>query len=168
MGKQINFYMSEEVEKNFIELLKENCFEIMWHDFTHNSLEKLVDFSCDELSPNTMYLFKPKYGDYIIKDSKLVRIDAIKSPVIEFIRTNRRKDEKTITRGRLWLETKYYDSNDDLVEKTTELIKDYNNLVRWIKKNVPYREITKGDYLVKEYVNDEIIELVNLGFRLIV
>lgn len=37
-------------------------------------------------------------------------------------------------------------------------------LTRWIKKYVPYQEIKKGNYIIKEYVSDELKELQDKGF----
>ena len=101
-----------------------------------------------------------------MKDGSLVDIDQITSPVIEFTRTNIVHDKKVVRRGRIWIETKHYDSSGELVEKKEEFVKDYNRLARWIKKNVPFREIPKGDFIVKEYTNDELMELVKQGYRL--
>lgn len=35
----------------------------------------------------------------------------------------------------------------------------FQKLSKWIKKNVPYQSIRKGEYVVKEYTNNELIEL---------
>ena len=41
---------------------------------------------------------------------------------------------------------------------------EYNNLTKWIKKNVPYQNIKKGEFFVKEYTNDELIEMEKMGY----
>lgn len=168
MGRQINFYMSEKVEKSFVELLNSNNYTIMWHDFAQNSIAVLNDYKCSELKQKNgiLYLYKKMYGEYFIKKSNWIRIDASNSPIIEYIRTTIKNDDKKISRGRLWVETKYYNSNDELVEKSPNLVKDFVDLTKWIKKNIPYQEIEEGDSFVKEYICDEIIELVHQGYRL--
>jgi hypothetical protein len=166
MGRQINFYMSEEVDNKLIEFLKEQNFEFLFYDFKNNALVRLYEIKYSEFSQEDTYLYKPEYGDLHMKDGPLVDIDQITSPVIEFTRTKIVYDKKIVRRGRIWVETKYYDSSGELVEKKEEFVKDYNRLVRWIKKNVPFQEIPKGDFLVKEYTNDELMELVNQGYRL--
>jgi len=167
LGRQINFYMSKEVENEFFKFLKKENFEFLIRDNKNNVLTRLYEIKYSEFNQNYAYLYKPEYGEYFIEEEPFVDIEPITSPVIEFIRTYINNDEKTITRGRIWIETKYYDSSGELVEKNAEFIKDYNRLVRWIKKNVPFREIIQEDYVEKEYANDEIVELVNQGYRLI-
>ena len=158
--------MSEEVDNKFFEFLKEQNFEFLFHDYENNTLIKLNEIKNSEFNRKFLYLYKPEYGEIFMRDEPLVRIDQITSPVIEFTRTKIVYDKKIVRRGRIWVETKYYDSSGELVEKNAEFIKDYNRLVRWINKNVPYREIPKGDFLVKEYTNDELMELVKQGYRL--
>ena len=43
-------------------------------------------------------------------------------------------------------------------------MRDYEKLVRWIKKNVPYHKIPKGNFEVMEYANDSLFELCKDGF----
>ena len=167
MGRQINYYMSEEVDNKFIEFIKEQNYEFLFYDFKNNALIRLNKEKYNEFNEKYAYLYKPEYEELFMKDEPLVRIDQIASPVIDFTRTNIDHDEKIVIRGRIWIETKYYNSSGELVEKNAELVKDYNRLVRWIKKNVPFREIIQEDYVEKEYANDEIVELVNQGYRLI-
>ena len=167
MGRQINFYMSKEVENEFFKFLKKENFEFLIRDNKNNVLTRLYEIKYSEFNQNYAYLYKPEYEELFMKDEPLVRIDQIASPVIDFTRTNIDHDEKIVIRGRIWIETKYYNSSGELVEKNAELVKDYNRLVRWIKKNVPFREIIQEDYVEKEYANDEIVELVNQGYRLI-
>ena len=69
-------------------------------------------------------------------------------------------------RGRLWIADWYYDDEGNLVKKEGILVKDYQILIRWIKKHVPYQEIKKGEYLVSEYVNDELKKMQEKGFVL--
>lgn len=69
-------------------------------------------------------------------------------------------------RGRLWLSHQYYDDVGKKIEKGELLLKDYQLLVRWVKKNVPYQKIRKGNYYVNEYANNEMIDLQNEGFVL--
>ncbi len=67
---------------------------------------------------------------------------------------------------KLWISDQYYDEGGILIKKDSVFVKDYKMLTRWIKKNIPYQEIKKGEFMVKEYVNDEMIELQDKGFCL--
>lgn len=99
------------------------------------------------------------------QDNK-ARIDILKSPVIEFSKTIIKAEQKKILRGRLWISDQYYGEEGNLIKKEKVFVKDYQMLRRWIKKYIPYQEIKKGEYLVKEYINDELKELQDGGFAL--
>lgn len=159
MGKQINFYMSEKVQVSFIEYLEQNQFVFL------DDGSQIVD---QPLSPNVfeLYLYKQDYGDVIMRQDINEIMDSIKSPVIQFGKTTIKKEKKKVLRGRIWISDQYYDENGILIKKDEEFVKDYKRLVRWIKKNVPYQEIRKGEFIVKEYVNDELKELQENGFAL--
>jgi len=151
MSKQINFYMSQSVQYQFIEYLKKELFQ-----FIDNNYKKIEKPDAGDIFG--MFLYKPSYGKIMIQQDTNV-IDSIKSPVIQFNKTIMKEEENKILRGRLWLSEQYYDEKGDLVSKEAMLLKDFQKISRWIKKNVPYQEIKKGEYLVKEYVNDELKEL---------
>lgn len=160
MGKQINFYMSKVTQGDFIEFLKQNNFLFL----TRNSAV-IDDISFDDIS--TVYLYKQDYENIIRHQSDVIDLDIIKSSIIEFSKTRILKEEKKILRGRLWISTQYDDDEDNMIIRKEELIiKDYQRLVRWIKKNVPYQNIQKGKYYVKEYASDELVALQDEGFAL--
>ena len=163
MGKQINFYMSKDVEDEFIEYLKQNNFIFLITDFESN---KIINTYGKTDNSSKLYLFKEVYGDITMQEGVLSRLNTIKSPVIEFRRTIIKEDKKKILRGRIWVSNQYYDDYGTIIKKNPQLIQDYNSLVRWIKKHVPYQEIKKDEYSVKEYVNDEMKQLGEEGFTL--
>jgi adenine-specific DNA methylase len=74
---------------------------------------------------------------------------------------------KTIVRGRLWVTS--YDFRDENADKKL-FMKDYNMLVRWIKKNVPYQDVPcetyTGIHLYKSYADDNIVKLAYQGMKL--
>ena len=157
MGRQINFYMSKIVEKSFIEFLEQNQFIFLNNDSS----------VINKTSPKgkfRWYLYKQDYGDIKMNQYNMNIIDTKKSPVIQFRRTSIKEEEKKIFKGRLWIETQYYDGGEKLIKKNDIFIKEYQMLVRWIKKHIPYQEIKKGEYFVKEYINDEIKELQDKEF----
>ena len=73
---------------------------------------------------------------------------------------------KKVYSGRIWIGTYFYDENGNTIMKSNEFIKDYEKLVRWIKKNVPCRSRKIGKYVYKLYISDEILELEASGFSL--
>ena len=62
------------------------------------------------------------------------------------------------------MEDKYYADNGTIIQKDIALVKDYQKLVRWIRKNVPYRKIPKGNSEVMEYASESLDELYNNVF----
>lgn len=157
MGKQINFYMSHKVQEVFMEFLTQNNYI-----FINDRGDSILNPNSNEI--HRLFLHKPDYGAVIMRQGDNVGIDAIKSPVIEFNKTLVRNEKKRIRRGRLWISTQYYEENL-LVKKKGLFLKDYELLVRWVKKNVPYQEYENGGYVLKEYINSEIIELQEKGYE---
>jgi len=156
MGRQINFYMSEKVQTEFIEFLEQNNF--LYVDYY---VDKTVHPSCKD--EYMVYLYKEAYGELVKKFDDTV-YDNSHGPVIEYSKTLIREDKKTITRGRLWMTDWYFDEAGNKVKKNELLTKDYEKLVRWIKKHVPYQVYNHKGYMLKEYINDEVIELQKQGY----
>ncbi len=152
MGKQINFYMSENVQNQFIDFLVSNDFLFLDNEGKEIEYEKFYSYS-------EYYLYKSEFGCVLTKKNS---VDALNSPVIEFCKT--RIKDKRILRGRLWISDYYYKANNGQIQQSKNYIIEYQNLVKWIKKNVPYQNIKKGESIVKEYTNDELIQLEKTGY----
>ena len=158
MGKQINFYMSENIQTCFIEFLQRNQFVLL--DYNAQIVEQPL-----LTNVYSLYLHKQNYGEVIMRQDITHIMDVLKSPVIEFRKTNIKLEEKKVLRGRIWIENQYY-KDGICIKKADAFIRDYQMLNRWIKKHVPYQEMNKGEFLIKEYVNDEIKGLQENGFML--
>lgn len=159
MGKQINFYMSEKVQTSFIEYLEQNQFVFL----DYNAQAVAQPFLTNVYS---LYLYKQNYGELFMRQDLEHITDIIKSPIIEFRKTTIKLEEKKVLRGRIWISDRYFDEKGALIKKDMSFVKDYQMLMRWVKKHVPYQEIKKGEYLIKEYVNDELKDLQEDGFKL--
>lgn len=158
MGRQINFYMSNEVQERFIDFL--NTKEFIFVDYNASIVNDILDDSKREI-----YLYKQDYGDISMSQNNKAHIDSLKSPIIQYIKTIIKEEQQTVLRGRLWIETKYYDEEGEVINKGESVLKDYQMLVRWIKKNVPYQQIKKKDHYIKGYINDELRELQENGYK---
>lgn len=158
MGRQINFFISETLQDEFIDFLKENNYI-----FINSKTNHIYDLKSQDI--RLTYLYKPDYGDIITYEDCPTRIDITKSPVIEFSKCFIKPNSNIVIRGRLWISHNYYDKNNNLVEKSPTFTKDYNQLVRWIKKHVPYQPYTPTGK-IKEYVSDEMLELQKQGYIL--
>jgi len=168
MGKQIYFYMDKESEDKFLMYIKENGVLI----FEGNNDRPLI---IDKLpAPFSgkgwfkVYLYN-NAGD--LKYQKLsngrVIIDCMESPVIEFSRTVVREDSKEILKGRLWVETKYYNKNGELIIKDNMIDEWYKKLIKWIKKNVPITELVVNGKVCKEYISESFLSYINLDYVII-
>lgn len=159
MGKQINFYMSKSVQESFIEFLLKNQFA-----FLDKSASLVKQDNSDNIE--SVYLYKANYGNIIMREEGAVGIDVIKSPVIQFRKTIIKEEKKAILRGRLWMASQYYAEDGIVIKKNDLLLKDYQLLVRWIKKNIPFQKIEKGKHSVNEYISNELKNLQDEGFIL--
>lgn len=45
-----------------------------------------------------------------------VNIDSLKSPIIQYIKTIIKEEQQTVLRGRLWIETKYYNEKGEVIK----------------------------------------------------
>ena len=160
MGRQINFYMSESVQAEFMEFLKQNQF--IYYDYYTNKVENPADKKL-----YAVYLYRENYGVFLRKKNDNRYIDDMDGPVIEFSRSIINAETKKITRGRLWMMDWYFDEAGNKVKKNELLTKDYEKLVRGVKKYVPYQEYIQKGYILKGYINDEVIELQKQGYILL-
>lgn len=152
MSKQINFYMSKKKQEEFIDFLRMNSFL-----FLDASAKVINESNLENIS--SLYLYKQKYGNIIINSTNQRTIDSIKSPIIQYKKTIIKENQKKVLRGRLWMANQYYDDEGYVISKGEILLRDYKMLLCWIKKNVPYQKIKKGEHYIKEYVSDELKEL---------
>lgn len=151
MGRQINFYMCEEIQNQFINYLANNDFVFLDNDGKKIEFQNLCAYT-------EFYLYKHEFGCVLTNNDS---IDILNSPIIEFCKT--RVKGNRILRGRVWISDYYYKNNGQTQESKKYII-EYQNLVKWIKKNVPYQSIKKGDSFVKEYTNDELIQMEKNGY----
>lgn len=159
MGRQIEFQMSEKTQNEFIEFLKQNNYIFL--DSNKNTVKELGSekvFYC--------YLYKTNYESITMKKVDNQIIDDSRSYVIHFKKTSVDYKSKKVYSGRIWIGTYFYDENGNTIMKSNGFIKDYEKLVRWIKKNVPCRSRKIGKYVYKLYISDEILELEASGFSL--
>jgi hypothetical protein len=82
--------------------------------------------------------------------------------VIEYSRTTVNHERKFISSGRLWVEMKYWDAEENLVVKSEELAKWYESLCKWIKKHLDKRE--PGSFVL--YWCASFGELLEQGYKL--
>lgn len=141
MGRQINFYMSEQIQAEFIAFLEQESF--VYVDYY---VGKTVHPASKDVY--SVYLYKEAYGELVKKfDDKIY--DSSNGPVIEFSKTVMKEDTKKIIRGRLWMTEWYYDEAGNRTKKKELLIKDYEKLVRWVKSTSRIRNMAIKDIYLR-------------------
>ena len=168
MGKQINFIMDLNTENIFKDLILQEG-EILFEGT--NVVPINIVTLPEQFSSNdwfSLYLYKKEFGELVfdtLPDGRKY-IDSIKSPVIEFIRTVVREDEKEVSRGRLWLEMKYWDVQGRQVEKSKALNDWYMSLCKWVKKQLPRTEFSVNAETYTEYISGDMKKLVEKGYKI--
>lgn len=156
MGKQISFYLDEQMKSQLEEFLSAN-------NFVQLSASASV-IRVSEESDHIVCLYKETYGTLLFTKWKTPQIDIIKSPVIRFKKPVIEQDKHKIICGRFWVADKYVSESGTLIQKNAQLIKDYQKLVRWIRKNVMRREIPTGNTMVMQYACQSLDKLLEYGF----
>ncbi len=152
MGRQINFYMDEETQNQFLDFIKESQFEV----FSYSG-EKIDDMN----DVHSFYLHKKEFGELLFRDyDKSVNVDG---PVIEVDKTIIR--DKKIYRGRVYISTTFYNDNVGTLDYCKKYIDEYQKLYRWIKKHVSYQELMIRGVVIKEYANDMFVNIEQQGFE---
>lgn len=167
MGKQINFLMDKELEQEFFEFVNESAV-VLFED--SNGLLEVIDAlpSSDIRYWWSLYIYNEKFGDYTLRnlDNGKVYLDLDKSPVIEFSRTTIREDTKDMSLGRLWFQNSYWNEEDELVYKDSNLDKLYQKLCRWIRKKISKVEVNAKNGVHKEYISKSLINLIESGYEI--
>lgn len=169
MGKQISFIMDENDESKFFDFIKESGFVLLAEQ--NQEPKPIIDLPNKQAENRgfKLYLYKENFGEIIYAKTAKGRkyINSINAPVIEFRRTIIRPNSKEITRGRLWLEMKYYNDDGNLIIKSESINEWYKELSRWLKKNLRYIEIQSVNRISKEYISTSLISLVEKGYKIL-
>ena len=117
MGKQFGFIMDRVDENEFLKMILEDG-----KAFQGTGVMQI--FSLPESIWIKLYLTKSEFGELKIRktENDIQYIDPIESSVIEFNETIPRIKIKEIQRGRLYLDNKYWDDNNQLIKKMRILI----------------------------------------------
>ncbi len=163
MGRQINFYMSESVEREFFELLLSKGYKMFYRDFIEEKIQGLTSY--DELNRRKwlIILYKDSYGPLKYSDEKRTEIDKSYSPVIEWCRTTIDGNEKIVHRGRIWM-SGWIEFDDSVME--IQFKKDFNSLVNWIRRKVPKNEYTCKGHILSRYMNEELKIYEDQGYKI--
>ncbi len=169
MSKQFSFIMDKADESEFIKMILDSGGKVLKN--IKRGVEKGVVqvYSLPEDIWIFLYLTKDEFGEMKPRniENDIQYIDSYASSVIEFRETIPRIKLKQIQKGRLYLNNKYWDENEQLIQKDEMLDKWYKELVRWIKKRLKCVETYSYGRVVKEYVSESLVKYVEDGFNLL-
>ncbi len=149
MGKQIRFFMTQEDEKSFLDLVLRRQ-ELL----VRPKLQKGKIDICSLYCENESKLFITSNHANIVAQTDF--IDFIDSDVIEFSRSEIKNDYQ-MNYGRLWVELQYWDKQGQLITKEKWLSDSFEFYRRWIKRK--YRPSKDRDF----YIANEAYELYREG-----
>ena len=142
MGRQINFYMSDKMRQEFVDFLTNKGF-----CYVDDGVCEEVTYIApsDIYSSFKVYLYKKEFGKIYLRDTGIVKyIDGCYNPVIEYIISRpSTKTVKRILNGRVWM------TSDDLYDENADrelMTKEYNKIIRWLKKHLLYENIEAEKY----------------------
>lgn len=174
MGRQLNFYIDDTTKKSIFDSIFEKGFTV--YSQYQDTMEIVIvnqNFSLERSLTNKFFLHKKEFGNLKMKEEYFegrtnLRIDSYDAPVIELSFGNIVHEKMNIYRSRIYVVLQYFDENGNTIEKNSTILKEYNALVRLIKKNVSFRDIPKGEngeYVSKAYVSDSVKILADNGYR---
>jgi hypothetical protein len=147
MGKQVNFYMLEEDEEEFVSYLLDQAGAVL---IGAGSLDGKVPFlkrlPAEDAPPawrDHLYLSRPGYPVFMqrgimragpLQGREVSFVDELDSSVIEFTRSGLVGDR--LTRGRIWAEMTRLEG-DRLVYKGEEFEKWYDRIAAWVRRHCP-------------------------------
>ena len=162
MGKQFRFIMDDRDQEKLIQKVCDQG--IILYDDRNNGIKEVSSIP----DGNWLHLYFMKYKDVkmIQSNDTLLDVDELRMPVLELRQTFVRNNTKTIQRGRLYFENKYF-QDDNQIFKDEELEKWYKEIIKWIKKVLQCVEITENTKLTKEYVSESLVKYIEEGYRLL-
>lgn len=153
MGKQVNFYMTMDDERDFIAFVRATGNIAILKSVQMSEMPLQIDGLPSAGEPFWFALllwnqdFSPRPALNFVKEQGWYCIDVYDSEVIEFDRSF--MDEGRLVRGRIFAEMTYWrltDAPPTAVKKSEAFLKWYDRLARWIKRRSARN--AAGDYLL--------------------
>lgn len=147
MGRQINFYMLPEDEKEFISDVLQRKDVVMIAEPFESKFPNIISSLPEPFSKpfwHSIYFWtiNGKLETKYIEKQGYFLIDSLTSPVIEFSRSFMR--DNLLVRGRIRAQLQYWKSNE-IVSKGKEFENWFNAIARWIRKH--YQKISELEYI---------------------
>ena len=184
MGKQINYYIGyEDFQKLAEQAVKSDCTILKKEGGKYIHDNSIGIITQDR---NRYYFYLPEAGklEFQMYDTNelVYGYNSLGNAMIEASYSVVKHEQKTISRGRLFSVTGYYDENKKWIDRPECMKKLYDKLVRTVKKLAPYTEIvdkiistSAEDYLKstewkhKEYITEELLSMKeNKDYKLVI
>lgn len=150
MGKQVNFYMTDRDEADFVEFVRsDRDVGLFMSVVPTNDVPLLAELP----KQGVPFWFSlclwdrdhspaPKI-DYV-PEQRYYTVDEIRSEVIQFWRSH--LDEGRLVRGRIWAEMAVWQNDGTLLRKSESFRKWFDRLANWIKRHSVRDD--RGDYVL--------------------
>jgi len=174
MGKQVNFYMIEQDEAEFLDFALDHPDTVILGSPSLNPEPLVLDGLPQDRSAvywrDEVLLWKPGYPLFIQPTvmkagphagQKLFFVDELRSSVVQFVRSILLPEENLLTRGRIWADMRRLEG-DHFVYKGQEFERWYDTMAAWIRKR--YRKI--GERSPYFYIGPQAYEWYQAGGRL--
>lgn len=152
MGKQVNFYMSADDERDFIEFVRaDRNVGFFKYALPLPEIPLLEEMPTPD-KPFWFSLFlwdrdrSPVPSVHFVKEQGYYVVNFIESEVIEFSRSF--LDEGRLVRGRIWAEMNGWRQDDPatIIKKSDSFSKWFDRLAAWIKRRATRNAV--GDYML--------------------
>lgn len=150
MGKQVNFYMTDSDEQDFIRFVRsDRNVGIFMYTMPTEDIPLLTELPRQGV-PFWLALWlwdrdnSPKPKVDFVREQRYYVVDECPSEVIEFSRSH--LDEGRLVRGRIWAEMAVWQSDQTLLHKSESFQKWFDRLANWIKRHSVKDK--HGDYVL--------------------
>lgn len=167
MGKQFNYYIAPEEDLEFTNQLTRLGYSIMEYILVEENGASLwkwkkldVPFDNDMEITRKTYIYKEDWGE--LKEH-INKSEVHKDPVIEQIHCKLGgKDKDTLVRGRIFLDT----SCKDEMESFDVISKEYQTIVKLIKKKITYKDYTLDNGRnIGWSISEKAVKLIERGVK---
>ncbi len=181
MGKQINYYMGF---KDFIKVAQ-FALDLGCVICREENKKIICSNHIDIVTPSVKryFFYLPEAGELRVRTEnrrkEIGGYNASGNVLIEAGFSYVKHDRKTITRGRLFSITGYYDESGNWMGRPECVKKAYDKIARKVKKTAPFTEIAEiitdfstddygqTEWKRKEYISPELLELkMRKGYKL--
>lgn len=159
MGRQLIFFMSDQKSIDALAMkIIEMGFEVIKIEADCNGVEKYSH------APATMNDFSKPFFKVRLVRKAYGPVQSLFDPHIEWLQGAVNVEKKKIVRGRIYLNTSDFSKYDE--QLCNQLVTDYQQICKSVKKIITYRTLKVNDVTVKKWTDDRTIQLLQEGYRL--